>query len=105
MEFRRVPFRSQLRLLSRLASRRRSGKSGSGIKEREMDVSAWHDWIGRTESRSDSVDPAPLARWLATLDRDPTADGTAPQGFHWCLALPDAPTNALGADETGRAHV
>src|SRR3546814_20486147 len=63
-----------------------------------MDVSAWQDWIGRTESRSDSVDPAPLARWPATLDRDPTADGTARQGFHWCLALPDAPTNALGAD-------
>ena len=61
-------------------------------------MSAWQDWIGRTESRSDAVDPAPLARWLATLDRDPTADGTAPQGFHWCLALPDAPTNALGAD-------
>src|SRR3546814_16275651 len=70
-------------ILSRLASRRRWGKRGSGIKEREMDGSAWQDLIGRTESRSDSVDPAPLARWLATLDRDPTADGTAPQGFHW----------------------
>src|SRR3546814_11596211 len=40
----------------------------------------------------------PLARWLATLDREPAADGTAPQGFHWCLTLPDAPTAALGDD-------
>ena len=61
-------------------------------------MSAWQDWIGRTERRGDSVNRAPLARWLATLDREPAADGAAPQGFHWCLALPDAPTAALGAD-------
>jgi 3-methylfumaryl-CoA hydratase len=55
-------------------------------------------WIGRSEIRSDHVDPGHAARWLATLDRTAPADGTMPQGFHWCLSLPDAPTGSLGVD-------
>jgi 3-methylfumaryl-CoA hydratase len=39
-----------------------------------------------------------VRRWLATLDRDAPGDGTVPQGYHWCLALPDAPTAGLGED-------
>ena len=38
------------------------------------------------------------AGWLATLDRDAPADGTVAQGYHWCLALPDASTAGLGKD-------
>jgi 3-methylfumaryl-CoA hydratase len=55
-------------------------------------------WIGRSERRHDRVDPAGLTRWLATLDRDSAAGETVPQGYHWCLCLPDAPTAALGPD-------
>lgn len=55
-------------------------------------------WIGREERRDDRVDPALLARWCATLDRAAPADGSVPQGFHWCLCTPDAPTATLGAD-------
>ena len=58
----------------------------------------WLAWIGREETRSDRVDPGQLTRWLATLDREAPADGNVPQGFHWCLGLPDAPTASLGPD-------
>lgn len=61
-------------------------------------MSGWDDWIGRDESRSDRIDAGALGRWLATLDRDAPADGLVPQGYHWCLCLPDAPTARLGAD-------
>jgi 3-methylfumaryl-CoA hydratase len=57
-----------------------------------------NEWIGRSETRSDWVDPGHAARWLATLGRAAPADGTMPQGFHWCLGLPDAPTASLGPD-------
>jgi len=58
----------------------------------------WDAWIGRTEQRADCTDPGHFIRWCATLDRQPPPDGTAPQGFHWCLCLPDAPTATLGPD-------
>jgi 3-methylfumaryl-CoA hydratase len=55
-------------------------------------------WIGRNEARADRVDTGHAQRWLATLDRAAPADGTMPQGFHWCLGLPDAPSATLGPD-------
>jgi len=61
-------------------------------------MSDWQQWIGREETRRDRIEAGALTRWLATLDREAAADGAVPQGFHWCLALPDAPTAALGAD-------
>lgn len=61
-------------------------------------MSEWQDWIGRTEIRTDRVDPGMVTRWLATLDRTAPGDGTVPQALHWCLCLPDAPTAALGPD-------
>lgn len=61
-------------------------------------MSQWQSWIGREEQRRDRVDEALVARWLATFDRTGQAVGTVPQGFHWCLCTPDAPTAALGPD-------
>jgi len=58
----------------------------------------WNGWIGREDTRHDRVDPALVQRWCATLDRALPDDGAAPQGLHWCLALPDAPTALLGED-------
>jgi 3-methylfumaryl-CoA hydratase len=58
----------------------------------------WDAWIGRSQSRSDRIDSAAAGRWLATLDREAPLDGTVPQGFHWCLCLPDAPTGRLAPD-------
>ena len=61
-------------------------------------ASQWAAWIGREEVRRDVADPGHAARWLAMLDRAAPDDGTLPQGFHWCLCLPCAPTASLGPD-------
>lgn len=61
-------------------------------------MGAWDVWIGREETRTDRVDEGLAARWLATLDRAACPDGSVPQGLHWCLGLPDAPTARLGPD-------
>ena len=61
-------------------------------------MSEWQAWVGRRQTQTDGIDPGLAARWLATLDRTAPADGATPQGFHWCLCLPDAPTGRLGPD-------
>ncbi len=58
----------------------------------------WQDWIGREEQRTDWIEPAAFGRWLAMLDRDAPDGGSVPQGYHFCLCLPDAPTARLGPD-------
>ena len=58
----------------------------------------WQDWAGRTEQRTDCIEVGAVGRWLATLDRAAPDDGTVPQGYHWCLCTPDAPTEKLGPD-------
>ena len=57
----------------------------------------WSDWIGRSETRDDVIDAGALARFKATLNMDADA-ATVPGGFHWCLGLPDTPTDKLGVD-------
>ncbi len=58
----------------------------------------WSDWVGREERRTDHVTPALAARWLATFDRSAQSEGALPQGIHFALCTPDAPTGALGED-------
>jgi 3-methylfumaryl-CoA hydratase len=58
----------------------------------------WSAWTGREELREDHIDSEAVRRWLATFDRDAPEDGMVPQGFHWCLCLPDTLTASLGAD-------
>jgi 3-methylfumaryl-CoA hydratase len=58
----------------------------------------WDSWISREARAEDRIDAGLVTRWLATLDRDAPADGSVPQGLHWCLGLPDAPTARLGPD-------
>lgn len=57
----------------------------------------WENWIGRRAETSDWLTPAALSRFCATLDQTACVDA-APQGIHWCLCLPDAPTANLGPD-------
>ena len=61
-------------------------------------MGAWDAWIGREEVRTDRIDSGIVARWLATFDRDASADDFVPQGLHWCLCVPDAATAQLGPD-------
>jgi 3-methylfumaryl-CoA hydratase len=63
-----------------------------------LTMDSYSAWIGRRERRVDRIDEALVARWLATFDRTAPGDGSAPQGIHWCLCKPDAPTALLGAD-------
>lgn len=58
----------------------------------------WDAWIGRETEVEDTLDPALAARWLATFDLAPLPDGLMPQGIHFCLGTPEAPTALLGED-------
>lgn len=53
--------------------------------------------MGRRAESSDWLTPSALARFCATLDQTACVEA-APQGIHWCLCLPDAPTAILGPD-------
>lgn len=59
--------------------------------------SPYSTWIGREQTQSDVLTPALLDRFRATIDSVDVGD-TAPQGIHWCLCLPEAPTAGLGED-------
>ncbi len=58
----------------------------------------WSDWIGREQRAADRLGPALAVRWLATFDLPPPEHETMPQGIHFCLCTPDAPTAILGGD-------
>jgi 3-methylfumaryl-CoA hydratase len=58
----------------------------------------WSAWIGREERLADLVAPAHARRWCATFDRAPVEAGPLPQGIHWCLCTPEAPSAKLGPD-------
>ncbi|WP_295524741.1 hypothetical protein [Novosphingobium sp. Chol11] len=58
----------------------------------------WDGWIGREERRQDELTPGLIMRWCAALDRSTPIGNEVPQGLHWCLCVPDAPTAALGED-------
>jgi 3-methylfumaryl-CoA hydratase len=57
----------------------------------------WDAWIGRTLEQTDILTHGLLQRFRATIDIGEIAH-VAPQGIHWCLCLPDAPTAELGED-------
>ncbi len=55
-------------------------------------------WIGREQRASDRLDEALAARWLATFDLPIPDPAIMPQGIHFALCTPKAPTSALGED-------
>lgn len=55
-------------------------------------------WIGREQTARDILDPALAARWLATFDLEAPQPPIMPQGVHFVLCTPEAPTSALGED-------
>lgn len=61
-------------------------------------MSEWQGWIGREARSSDDLNAALARRWCATFDLPAPASGSMPQGIHFCLCTPDAPTGALGED-------
>ena len=61
-------------------------------------MSDWADWIGREQRAADRLDPALAARWYATFDHGAPDSAAMPQGIHFCLCTPEAPTARLGPD-------
>ncbi|WP_332812813.1 hypothetical protein [Sphingomonas sp.] len=58
----------------------------------------WSDWIGNSARAQDVVAQPAVARFAAMLDSPQPAGASAPQGFHWCLCLPNAPTAEIDVD-------
>lgn len=57
---------------------------------------SFEKWIGREVRANDTLDASLADRWLATFDL-PNSN-PLPQGIHFALCTPDAPTAALGDD-------
>ncbi|WP_296719433.1 MaoC family dehydratase N-terminal domain-containing protein [Erythrobacter sp.] len=55
-------------------------------------------WIGREQAASDRLDEGLATRWLATFDLPRPHPAIMPQGIHFALCTPDAPTAQLGED-------
>jgi len=55
-------------------------------------------WIGREARAKDRLDEGLAARWLATFDLPRPHPAIMPQGIHFALCTPEAPTAALGED-------
>lgn len=66
-----------------------------------MDIAHLREWIGKTESASDQVTPAPIAALSATLDieaRPPRAGDALPPLWHWLYFLGLHRQSQLGSD-------
>ncbi len=61
-------------------------------------MSQFDAWIGRKEHATDRLGEERAARWLATFDLPRPEPVFMPQGIHFALCTPDAPTVALGED-------
>jgi 3-methylfumaryl-CoA hydratase len=66
-----------------------------------MDMPYLREWLGRTESRADTVTHTPIAALSATLDRNdalPQNGDALPPLWHWLYFLPIARQSELGPD-------
>lgn len=59
---------------------------------------SYERWIGRELATRDRLTPERAFQWCATFDLPRPADGAMPQGIHFALCTPDAPTKTLGED-------
>jgi 3-methylfumaryl-CoA hydratase len=55
-------------------------------------------WIGREQRATDRLDEGLAMRWLATFDLAKPHPPIMPQGIHFALCTPQAPTAKLGED-------
>lgn len=66
-----------------------------------MNIAHLENWVGRSETRTDHVTPAPLDALSATLDRDdppPQPGDPLPPAWHWLFFLPIHRQSELGPD-------
>ena len=55
-------------------------------------------WVGRETRAKDRLDEGLAHRWLATFDLPRPHPAIMPQGIHFALCTPEAPTATLGED-------
>jgi 3-methylfumaryl-CoA hydratase len=58
----------------------------------------FESWIGREARAKDRLDEGLADRWLATFDLARPHPAIMPQGIHFALCTPEAPTAKLGED-------
>jgi 3-methylfumaryl-CoA hydratase len=64
-----------------------------------MSEHEWGAWIGRVESRTETIAPDRVAALAATLDlAAPGAGAPLPPGWHWLFFNPFVPRRELGVD-------
>jgi 3-methylfumaryl-CoA hydratase len=71
----------------------------------QFDADALQHWVGKTETRSDSIDARPVELLSATLDRDdpaPRLGDALPALWHWLYFLPAYRQSAVGPDGHAR---
>jgi 3-methylfumaryl-CoA hydratase len=61
-------------------------------------MSDFSAWIGRETRAKDRLNEGLATRWLATFDLPHPHPAIMPQGIHFALCTPDAPTAKLGED-------
>lgn len=61
-------------------------------------MSDFSAWIGREMRAKDRLDEGLATRWLATFDLPKPHPAIMPQGIHFALCTPEAPTKTLGED-------
>ncbi|HTS21315.1 MAG TPA: MaoC family dehydratase N-terminal domain-containing protein [Casimicrobiaceae bacterium] len=67
----------------------------------QIDAGELRSWIGRSETRSDVIDPRPVELLSATLDRDdppPRRGDALPPLWHWLYFLPSFRESDVGPD-------
>jgi 3-methylfumaryl-CoA hydratase len=62
------------------------------------DLALWRSWIGRTEIRTQWLDPESLRRFAAAAGCDLDVEHIAPPLGHWAYFLEAAPDAAIGVD-------
>jgi 3-methylfumaryl-CoA hydratase len=60
----------------------------------ESEIAHWREWIGKTETREEHVDPQALARFAAAIGESEPA----PSLGHWALFLPTPSDSEIGLD-------
>ena len=72
-----------------------------GSRKMQSADTSLHDWVGKTEMRSDTITAWPVTALSATLDRkdpQPKLEDELPPGWHWLYFLDVAPASELGSD-------
>ncbi len=95
---RRGPRRSPgpRRRRDRAPARRRPGRERVTISD--ADVAAWRGWIGRTETRRQTLDPEIARRYAAAVGSDLDVERAFPPLGHWAYFVDVVGPEGLGAD-------